>query len=64
MSDFGSILRKGKKIFITKQRGGKFGRCEECNDRSKLYEYLDNEKVIWMLCETCITIFTKDEESI
>ena len=62
MSSFGSILNKGRKIFITKEKGGKYARCEECNARAKLYEYVDDENIVWKLCETCITIFTNDEE--
>jgi len=62
MSGFGNILRRGKKIFVTKDKGGKYGRCEECNARDLLYKYFDEEKIVWMLCETCVTIFTNDEE--
>jgi hypothetical protein len=62
MTNFGSILKKGRKIFITKQKGGSFGRCEECNSRARLFAYTDEEKVIWMLCETCITLFTNEED--
>jgi len=62
MSGFGSILKKGKKLFNTKDKGGEWGRCEECNARAILYKYFDEEKQMWMLCEQCITIFTNDEE--
>lgn len=62
MSDFGTILKRGKKLFVTKDKRGVFGRCEECNSRAKLYDYLDNEKQSWKLCEQCIQTFTKDEE--
>ena len=62
MSDFGSILKKGRKIFNTKDKGGRWGRCDECNARALLYEYIDEEKQVWQLCETCTVMFTKDEE--
>lgn len=63
MKDFGSILHKGKKIFKAKDKGGIWkSRCEECNARAKLYEYIDEEKQIWLLCEQCLTIFVNGEE--
>ncbi|MFA5023339.1 MAG: hypothetical protein WC523_00080 [Patescibacteria group bacterium] len=62
MGGFGSILKKGKKIFATKEKSGIWSRCENCNARNLIYEYIDNEKQTWMLCECCISIFAKDEE--
>jgi hypothetical protein len=62
MSDFGSILKRGRKIFNTKNSGGKFDRCEECNARALVYKYLDEENQEWLLCEQCLNTFTKDEE--
>jgi hypothetical protein len=62
MSDFGNILKRGRKIFNTKNSGGVWGRCEECNARAFLFKYVDEENQTWLLCEQCINTFTKDEE--
>ena len=62
MADFSTILKKGRKVFSTKEKGYTWARCEECNERARLYEYIDEETQKWMLCEKCITIFTNDEE--
>jgi len=61
MSDFGSILRRGRRMFDMKNRGGDWGRCEECDDRKIIFPYEDEENQIWMLCEQCMETFIKDE---
>lgn len=60
--DFGNILKRGRKIFNTKDKGGVWGRCEECDERALVYPYNDAEKQVWQLCEECISIMIKDEE--
>jgi len=62
MGDFGSILRRGRRMFDMKDKGGKYGRCEECNKRAPLFEYKDVEEQVWTLCEECITMYTKEDE--
>jgi len=62
MSDFGNILKRGRKMFNTKKNGGKWGRCEECDERALLFPYKDVEKEVWMLCEVCAAEFVKEEE--
>jgi hypothetical protein len=62
MGDFGSILRRGKKMFDIKDSAKKWERCEECNKRDILYAYRDKEDQPWWLCEECITIYTKEDE--
>jgi len=62
MSDFGNILKKGKKLFSTKANGGHWSRCEECHAMALLFDYVDNEKQVWKLCEQCISSFVKDED--
>ena len=62
MGDFGSIMRRGRKMFEMKDNGGKWGACEECNKRRLLFKYYDSEEELWMLCEECITTYTKEDE--
>lgn len=62
MGDFGSILRRGRKVFEAKDGGGTWGLCEECGKRKLLFKYYDVEKEIWLLCEGCITSYTKEDE--
>lgn len=61
MSDFGNILKRGRRMYDMKDQGGDWGRCEECDERRILFPYDDEEKQTWMLCEQCIAIFVKDE---
>ena len=61
MVDFGKILKKGKKIFELKDNGGDWGRCEECNQRRKLFPFKDAEDQVWMLCESCIELFLGED---
>jgi len=62
MSDFGNILRRGRRMFDMKNEGGIWGRCEECDERALLFSYIDDEKETWKLCEICATDFVKEEE--
>jgi len=62
MSDFGSILRRGRKMFDLKEKGGTWQRCEECDEMRECYPYVDEKNEVWMLCEECTKIFVKDEE--
>jgi hypothetical protein len=62
MGNFGDILKRGKKLFDIKSRDGKFDRCEECNARAPVYKYIDEEEQNWMLCETCIKDYIKEDE--
>ena len=60
--DFGSILKKGKRIFNIKQ-DGQWGKCEACDARQILFSYsVNNNKNKWMLCSTCLETFIKDEK--
>jgi hypothetical protein len=59
---FSDVLRRGKRIFGVKDKGGKWGRCEECDERALLYPYDDKEGQVWMLCEYCLEILAKDDE--
>jgi len=61
MSDFGSILKRGRKMFDMKEKGGSWQRCEECDEMHKCYPYVDERGHVWMLCEECVTEFVKDE---
>ena len=54
MVDFGDLLRKGKRRQEIKSHKAKWGKCESCGQRSKLYPYDDKQKSIWRLCERCI----------
>ena len=62
MTDFGNILKRGRKMFDLKKKGGEWGRCEECDERAQLFPYSDEEKEVWLLCEICATSFVKEEE--
>ena len=62
MSDFSNILRRGRRLFDMKDKGGKWGRCEECDSRALLFPYKDFEEETWMLCELCAADFAKEEE--
>jgi hypothetical protein len=59
--DFGSIVKRGQKLFKAKDKGGTWGRCEHCEERMLLYRYEDEKYQPWMLCENCIEILSKDE---
>jgi len=61
MSDFSSILKRGKRIFDMKDKGGEWQRCEECDEMLKCYPYKDEKCEVWMLCEDCSKEFIKDE---
>jgi hypothetical protein len=62
MGDFGDILRRGKLRQILKSSKGIWEKCEYCEKRRLLYEYVDNKQEKWMLCAECINDFIKDEE--
>jgi len=62
MTDFGNILRHGKLRQILKDQRGIWDKCEYCEKRRLLYEYIDNKKEKWMLCSECLNDFIKDEE--
>jgi len=62
MSDFSNILKRGKRAFNTKKIGGKYGRCEECDERRILFPYHDSEDEVWNICEECMNKFIKEEE--
>lgn len=58
---FGKLIGKARRRYQTKSRGGKYGRCEQCDERLPLYEYIDERKNVWMLCESCSDVFTDGE---
>lgn len=62
MSDFGTILKRGRKMFDLKDKGGTWQRCEECDEMLECYPYVDEKTEVWMLCENCTKEFVKDEE--
>lgn len=62
MADFSNILDRGKRLFSTKNKGGKWTRCEECGERRFCFAYDDDEEETWFLCEECTYSFVKDEE--
>jgi hypothetical protein len=60
--DFNKILRQGKRRFETKDVKPIWGRCDYCDERRQLFNYKDNKKELWMLCEECTDFFVKEEE--
>ena len=62
MADFSSILKRGKKSFDAKAKGGKWGKCDECTERRLLFPYHDAEDEVWDVCEECMNTFIKEEE--
>jgi hypothetical protein len=62
MSDFGDIMRRGRKMFDMKSKGGTWNRCEECDTRALCYPYIDEKNEVWVLCEDCTNEFVKDEQ--
>jgi hypothetical protein len=62
MADFADILRHGKKRFGVKDKKGKWGTCEYCDKRYRLFPYRDSKKELWLLCSKCTNIFIKEEE--
>ncbi len=62
MSNFGNILKKGKRRFEIKNKKTQWGRCESCDERSQLFKYNDAKGTIWMLCEKCSETFIEEEE--
>ena len=60
MAGFGDILKKGKRRYDIKSKGGDWGRCEECDERARLYPFDDEKDQIWMLCEDCTEIFVNE----
>lgn len=61
MSGFGKLLKKGQRRHEIKSSGGKWGRCEECDERTLLYPFDDEKEQVWMLCDRCTEIFVNDE---
>lgn len=61
MTDFGTILKRGRRRYETKKSEGQWGRCESCDERLKLYPYSDDKGDTWMLCEECSDGFIKEE---
>lgn len=62
MTGFGTIVERAKRRFGIKSTRGKWGRCEECEERSILYPFDDDKNQVWMLCEDCSNLFVKDED--
>ena len=60
MADFGDLLKKGRDMAKLKDKGGKWGRCEECNEMTILYNFIDKENEKWELCEQCSKAFIED----
>lgn len=61
--DFNKILKRGKKVFNTKDQRCEWGRCEECCEMAKLYPYVDDQDAEWQFCENCISYYSKEEET-
>ena len=61
MGDFSEIMRRGKRMFDMKRKGGSWERCEECDVRDICYPYLDEKDEVWVLCDECMSEFVKDE---
>jgi len=60
--DFNKILKRGKRVFKTKDKRGHWGRCEECFEMSELYLFIDDQDEEWQFCENCISYYSKEEE--
>ena len=60
MTDFGTILKRGRRRFEVK-KSGTWGRCESCDERRKLYPFDDEKGEIWKLCEECSDTLVKEE---
>lgn len=60
MTDFGNILRRGRRNYNIKKTSNGWGRCESCDERRQLYPY-DTKDQVWMLCEECSDVFVKEE---
>ena len=43
MADFSDILKRGKRMFDLKDKGGKWDRCEECGKRKLCFPYDDDK---------------------
>ena len=62
MAGFSDILKQGKRRFKVKNGRGKYGKCEYCDTRQKLFQYYDGKKELWLLCNSCANIFIEEEE--
>jgi len=64
MTDFGKIMRRGKRRFNIKQNApiSKWDRCEACDVRIEVFPYNDEKGEVWLLCAECTNLFVKDEE--
>jgi len=47
--DFTDILKQGKKRSCVKGARGEYGNCDYCEERMRLFEYLDVKKELWYL---------------
>lgn len=61
MSSFNDIMKRGKRMFDMKNKGGTWDRCEECDKRALCFPYVDEKNEVWTLCEECVSEFVKDE---
>ena len=59
--NFGNILKGGQKRFSSKCKQLGWERCNWCKNQRLLFEYFDEAKVKWSLCEECINCFVKEE---
>jgi len=62
MTDFADLLKRGRRMFDMKNKGGKWFNCEECGERRLCFAYDDDKEETWFLCEECASVFIKDEE--
>jgi|GEM_PF-4936636 len=60
MKSFSSILKHAKKMHETKEGGGVWRRCEECDAYKLCYPFKDSKNEVWQLCELCASQFIKD----
>jgi len=62
MTNFGDILRKGKRRFKLKTHIDLWDSCEACGLRSKVHNYCDEKGDSWLMCDKCIDLFIKEEK--
>lgn len=62
MVDFGKLLQRGRQRYNIKTRNSEWGRCEQCDERAKLYPFYDAKKQSWMLCEKCADLFANEDD--
>lgn len=62
MTDFGKLLKKGRRRHQIKSRPSEWDRYEQCDERAKLYPFYDAKNQVWMLCDQCADLFADEDE--